>query len=949
MKAPGMPTNEALRQAALDRSGLLDTGAEERFDRFTRMVRFAFNAPIALVSLVDRDRQWFKSADGLSVSETPRDISFCGYAIHYPDMFVIEDTLEDDRFRDNPLVTSAPLIRFYAGAPLRDREGFPLGTLCIIDQQPRTFDQQNRLLLREFADCVEQEIKHHAASKFYAALRKSEGRTRAIIEGTRVGTWEWNVQTDETVFNQRWAEICGYRLEELEPVSIQTWLSLAHPDDLAESERLLQEHFKGHLPEYDFRCRMRHKSGHWIWVHDRGQVLEWTDAGEPLMMFGTHADVTEEMQNLERIQQQNRALSILNELALGSEADDDARIQRALSLATDYLDLPIGIVSEINSRVYSVRWFAAPEGSGLESGASFALEDTYCSMLFEKNESLAISHMAKSDYRHKKCYNVFGLESYLAAPIYVRDRLFGTLNFSSPEPRQNVFSDTEVTFVTLLARWVASVLERTISVQMLTKLVDQTPGALYQYRLWPDGSAAFPFASPHIRDIYGLENLELKDDASKVFDRIHPSDLGPVTESIDRSAESLTVWQHQYRVKTDQTDSAWRWVEGKASPERMPDDSVVWHGYIADIDEKKRTELALYESEAQLRRLYELSPIGIALNDFLSGEFLDVNEALLEPTGYSRAQLMAKDFRDLLLGDAEENRWDIITSLKENGRFGPLEISVQKSDHSHYPALIRGIRIKDSKGRPLVWTLIEDISERKKVDRMKSEFISTVSHELRTPLTSITGSLGLIAGGSLGALPEQVERMIAIAYRNSEQLKQLVDDLLDMEKLVSGKMTLNMAPESIPPIIRDSIERLRTYAVDCGVSVVLLEDSGLPEITTDKSRLNQAFSNLLSNAIKFSPLQGKVTVTLEQKENHFEIRVTDQGPGVPESFRSRIFQKFAQADSSATRSIGGTGLGLAITREIMTQMGGEVGFESEEGRGANFWLKLPITQKNPEA
>lgn len=938
MKAPEFPENEAERQAALDRSGLLVTGPEERFDRLTRMARIAFRVPIALVSLIDRERQWFKSRQGLGAEETPRNLSFCGHAIHQPDLFIVENALADKRFRDNPLVTEEPFIRFYAGAPLHSSEGLRVGTLCIIAHEPRTLDDDEQLLLRETADCVEREINLQAASGFYQDLLISERRSRAIIEGTRVGTWEWNVQTGETVFNERWAEICGYQLAELEPVSIQTWLGLAHPEDLAESERLLEAHFRGELPAYDFRCRMKHKAGHWVWVHDRGQVFEWTGNGEPLMMFGTHADISEAMDNLNRIQEQNRALSILNEVALEPETEDGARIEKALSLATGYLGLPIGIVSEITSSVYSVKWSVAPEGSGITRDLSFHLEDTYCSLLLEKGDFLAIAQMATSRFRHRRCYQISELESYLAAPILVRGRLFGTLNFSSHQPRAREFSETEITFVTLLARWVGGILERRHGVQMLTKLVEQTPGVLYQFRQWPDGRSAFPYSSPHIRDIYGVESEDVREDASEVFKKIHPDDLQNVAESIDQSAKTLSVWSCQYRVNPGK--SGWRWVEGKATPEAMPDDGVIWHGYIADIDDSKRTEIALQQSEAQLRRLYELSPIGIALTDFRTGQFLDVNAALLRPTGYHRDDLMALDFWQLLPPDTDNRKREIIEGLKSEEPFGPYELAIKKTDGSTYPAVLQGVKIYDASERTLIWTLIEDISERKKVDRMKNEFIATVSHELRTPLTSITGALGLLAGGSLGQLSRQIDQMVSIAYRNSEHLKQLVDDLLDMEKLISGKMTMNLMRESLVTVVQASIEQFESYALGHKVSVKFEHPGEDLFASIDHSRLKQALNNLLSNAVKFSPDKGVVQVRIEKAGNCIRIIVTDHGPGIPETFRPRIFQKFAQADSSDTRGKRGTGLGLAITREIMLQMGGCVSFESVEGQGATFWLEL---------
>ncbi|MCG8312090.1 MAG: PAS domain S-box protein, partial [Pseudomonadales bacterium] len=301
---PETPNNEQQRLQSLLDTGLLGSAAEERFDRITRLAQQLLQTPIALVSLVDKNRQWFKSKQGLDADETSRDISFCGHAILSDEIFEISDASLDQRFAENPLVTGGPLIRFYAGAPLHAKNGYRIGTLCIIDDKPRQLDPQQRASLRDLADCVEAEIHKNRLEEL-----------DNIIEGTRVGTWEWNVQTGETVFNERWAEIIGYTLEELAPISIETWSKLVHPDDGELSGQLLEKCFSKELDYYDCKARMRHKDGHWVWVHDRGKVSAWTDDNKPLIMSGTHADINEMMEAMESAKSANTWLNAVMDSA----------------------------------------------------------------------------------------------------------------------------------------------------------------------------------------------------------------------------------------------------------------------------------------------------------------------------------------------------------------------------------------------------------------------------------------------------------------------------------------------------------------------------------------------------------------------------------------------------------------------------------------------------------
>jgi len=249
--------------------------------------------------------------------------------------------------------------------------------------------------------------------------------------------------------------------------------------------------------------------------------------------------------------------------------------------------------------------------------------------------------------------------------------------------------------------------------------------------------------------------------------------------------------------------------------------------------------------------------------------------------------------------------------------------------------------IEDDKATGTITTFI-DISERKYVENMKREFISTVSHELRTPLTSISGALGLIEGNVFGKIPEKMQQMITIAYRNCQQLIFLINDLLDMEKLVAGKMSFDICQQALMPLIDQSLESNGTYGSSRRVSLSLVSTVPDVEVNIDGQRLQQVLSNLLSNAIKFSPENGTVEIAVLTQDNMVRVKVTDHGPGIPEEFRGRIFQKFSQADSSDARQKGGTGLGLAITRELVNRMGGQIGFDSVEGQGSCFYFDFPL-------
>ena len=239
----------------------------------------------------------------------------------------------------------------------------------------------------------------------------------------------------------------------------------------------------------------------------------------------------------------------------------------------------------------------------------------------------------------------------------------------------------------------------------------------------------------------------------------------------------------------------------------------------------------------------------------------------------------------------------------------------------------------------------QDVTRQLEAERMKKEFTSTLSHELRTPLTSIIGSLQLINSGVLGDLTQDIAELTAVAERNGTRLLDLINDLLDIEKIESGKLTLVPEVFGLAELMREALVLNKAFAERFKVRFEMSGGTrGAPPphpVLADRKRLLQVMTNLLSNAAKFSPEGGAVDVTLEESGPNLRVGVHDRGPGIPESFRSRIFGRFAQADSTASRQKSGTGLGLAISKRLVEMMQGRIGFESRDGGGTTFWFELP--------
>ncbi|CAI3804915.1 ATP-binding protein [Rheinheimera sp. MM224] len=345
---------------------------------------------------------------------------------------------------------------------------------------------------------------------------------------------------------------------------------------------------------------------------------------------------------------------------------------------------------------------------------------------------------------------------------------------------------------------------------------------------------------------------------------------------------------------------------------------------------------ALQDNEMYSRRIMN-SVLDVIVTTDVDGTIDRVNSAVSTVFGYLPIQLAGQPFSLLLASGQAE-----VLATQDPGEGAAIELlGVRHSGEIFAIDLSRNSTEHQGKAR-YVW-LIRDISERKKVEQLKNEFVSTVSHELRTPLTAITGALGLAIGGALGELNEKQQHMLMLAQQNSQRLGKLINDLLDIEKLAVNKMQFKFRLWPLNELLRQAIELNQPVALQRQVRLELhcAEQNDL-WVEVDEVRLQQVMANLLANAIRHSPTGAVVQVSMALSPKMVKVTVTDQGSGVASGFEPRLFEKFSQADSSDRRQVTGTGLGLAICKDLIKAMRGEIGYQRSEQGGACFYFTLPL-------
>lgn len=372
------------------------------------------------------------------------------------------------------------------------------------------------------------------------------------------------------------------------------------------------------------------------------------------------------------------------------------------------------------------------------------------------------------------------------------------------------------------------------------------------------------------------------------------------------------------------------------------------HALMEEIREREKAESSLRMSEDRYHRVID-TQAELITTFTPDGIFTFVNESYCRFVGKSKEDLLGRSLFEAIPEDEVDQLRLYFASFSRDRPQQTTENPIRSAAGDlRYYEWSNSASIDANGYVTEIQSVGRDITERKEVERLKSEFISLVSHELRTPLTSIMGSISLIAGGAAGAVPDKVANLLNIAKGNSERLIGIVNDILDFEKLQSGGMEFFFQKIDLFELVENSLNMNQAYAEQCNVTFVLKGSKNPVWVMVDKERLEQVLANLLSNAAKFSDQDTEVIISVEPEGKRARVEVSDTGPGIDEKFKERIFDRFSQADTGDTRAVKGTGLGLSISRAIIERHDGTIDFESRKGVGTTFRFELPLSSEREE-
>jgi PAS domain S-box-containing protein len=740
-------------------------------------------------------------------------------------------------------------------------------------------------------------------------LIQSEARFRMMVDTSPALIWESDNDSSSDYFNQTWLDFTGRTIEQERGLG---WLDGVHPDDRAHCIKTYLDAFKKER-KFTMQYRLRCIDGRYYWMLDIG-TPRYDSTGIFVGYIGSCVNINEKKLADEALRESEEKFRYIAENTFDGIVIFDASQQ----------------VKYISPAYLKQLGFSTEEGNTLTSEDIFEMihpdeKDALFAEIFEsinlKLESLSYSFRIKTkagNYiwrQDNASFQYDGEGNYLGATVICRD---------ITELKRNIVLQDEAK-------------------HRISSIATQLPGVIFQYKLRPDGSSCFPYASESIKNIYGISPEDLLQDATKLFSRIHRDDYSDLVSAISASAQQLSVWQSEFRVISE--DGSCKTIFGTAVPQLEEDGAVLWHGFISDVTESRKIQ----EKFNRLSIAVAQSPILTTITD-LEGNIEYVNQKFTDVTGYSAAETLGKNLRNFKNGFSSPDEYNVIWNTllregiwqgafqnrKKNGELfwesGSISAILNtKGEITHFLEVK-----KDATDRRQIEETLEKYAAQLKSSNAELEnFAYLASHDLQEPLRMINSFLNMLKRRLGNTLDAESLKFIDFAVEGSDRMKMLINDLLEYSRIGINKdqftiINLDKLAQYIQSILKLTIEKTNA----------IIQVGPLPVINANKTLIYNLFLNLVENALKYSCKHKPVIeIGYREEKQEWVFYVKDNGIGIRPEYFEKIFIIFKRLHGKGDYP--GTGIGLAICKKITDIHKGRIWVESEPEKGSTFYFSIP--------
>lgn len=770
------------------------------------------------------------------------------------------------------------------------------------------------------------------AEKQYLEAKNSK---LIALQSARLGTWEYNLENQLFIWDEYMFTLFGISSTQ-SIVSIDNFLNYVHPSDRTYVSQSLQHSFK-EGKGINLIFRIKKPTGAISTLFFKGELVD-RELSKTKSIVGMASDISQ--------------IELFQSLLTTSQG-----ITEALSISANLKEALTKIIIILENNfgwglMFLWKWDEESESltciefAHVHSFDCRAFIEATLNLKWDKTHSIpnqiwatylpfVISDIANDkDYIRKEAAKQDNIKSLLAFPLYEGQKLTGVVELYRKETLVEKIDDRILNLMTAMGIGIGQFIQRRSAEEARAKLaaiVTYSINGIYSTDIdgyinsWNEGC----------EKTFGWTEEEM---LHQHITKIYPQEKLHECETVgERLLQGLST--EFYQTERRKKDGSHVWVSIAVSPIKDDFNKVIGAcGISKDITFEKEVVMNLKKSEEKYRMFVETTQDWVwEIN--AQDVILYSNPAIKHILGYPPSELIGKSLSFFVFNHHRLEFEKILHENIEKKRgFSRELLFLDREGKEHWlmanaEPILENFEVIGFRGT------CHDITEIRRIEKLKNELTSVVCHELKTPLTSIHGALGLLSGKDLESKVQK--ELINVAFRNSERLTHIINDLLDIDKITSGRLKLVLKVISINDVVKEAIHASKPLLDKSGIRIHL-DEKGNFKVHADFGRLVQVMMNLLSNAIKFSPTGGVINVAIFASENYVRVSVQDQGPGIAEAYKSRIFEKFTQADLSARRISQGAGLGLHISKKIIDSHQGTLSYVTKENEGSTFYFDLPI-------